>query len=128
MKSQKKRHISRNFSVAAALLVASSITLSFAFPTIAAKLPIMGDIFGLFSNDEEYVFEKYNTYSTDIGITKESNGISLTLTDAVYDGENITIAYTLKSEHDLGDRPVLKKKGNWLQTNLKESISILKII
>ncbi|MEK3954227.1 DUF4179 domain-containing protein [Psychrobacillus sp. FSL K6-1464] len=108
MKGKKKRHTSRNLSVAAALLIASSITFSFAFPTIAANLPIMGDIFKLFNNDEEYVFEKYDTYSTDIGISKESNGIDLTVTDAVYDGENITIAYTIKSEHDLGDRPVLE--------------------
>ena len=108
MKGKKKKHISRNFSVAAALLVASSITLSFTFPTFAAKLPIIGDIFELFDNDEEYVFEKFNAYSTDIGITKESNGINVTITDAVYDGENITIAYTLKSDQDLGDRPILE--------------------
>ncbi|QUG41662.1 DUF4179 domain-containing protein [Psychrobacillus sp. INOP01] len=110
MKGKKKRHISRNFSVAAALLVASSITFSFAFPTIAAKLPIMGDIFELFNNDEEYVFEKHNTYSTDIGLSEESNGINVTVTDAVYDGENITVAYTIKSEKDLGDRPILEGK------------------
>lgn len=107
IKNKKKRYISRNFSVAAALLVASSITFSFAFPTIAAKLPIMGDIFELFNNDEEYVFEKHNTYSTEIGISEESNEIDVTVTDAVYDGENITIAYTIKSEHDLGARPIL---------------------
>ena len=108
MRGKRKNHLPRNLSVAAAFLVASSITLSVAFPTFAAKLPIVGNIFELFNDNERYVFEKYDTHATDIGVTKESNGISVTVTDAVYDGENITIAYTMESEKDLGERPVLE--------------------
>ncbi len=110
MRGKRKNHLPRNLSVAAAFLVASSITLSVAFPTFAAKLPIVGNIFELFTDDEKYVFEKFDTFSTDIGVTKESNGISVTVTDAVYDGENITIAYTIESEKELGERPVLDGK------------------
>lgn len=108
LKSKKKNHLSRNLSVAASLLVASSISLSIAFPTFAAKLPIIGNIFEFFNEDDRYVFENYSNYSTEIGVSKESNGINITLTDAVYDGESITIAYTMESEKDLGERPVLK--------------------
>ena len=118
MKRKKKNHFSRNFSVAAAFFIASSITLSFAFPTFAAKLPVIGNIFELFNDDEKYVFEKYDTYSTEIGVTKESNGISVTVKDAVYDGENITIAYTIKSDQDLGERPVLM--GDWVVDEFKD--------
>ncbi|MGB3260932.1 DUF4179 domain-containing protein [Paenisporosarcina sp.] len=117
VKGKKKNHFSRNMSVAVAFFVASSITLSFTFPTFAAKLPVIGNIFELFIDDEKYVFEKYDTYSTEIGVTKESNGISVTVTDAVYDGENITVAYTIKSEQDLGERPVLM--GEWVVDEFK---------
>lgn len=110
LRGKKKNHLPKSLSVAAAFLVASSITLTLAFPTFAAKLPIVGNIFELFNDDEKYVFEKYDTHSTDIGVTKKSNGISITVTDAVYDGENITIAYTLESDKDLGERPVLEGK------------------
>ena len=108
MRGKRKNHFPRNLSVAAAFLVASSITLSVAFPTFAAKLPIVGNVFGLFNDDEKYVFEKHDTHATEIGVTKESNGISITVTDAVYDRESITIAYTMESDKDLGERPVLE--------------------
>ena len=110
IRGQKKNHFPRNLSAAVAILVCSSIALGIANPTFAAKLPIVGSIFELFNNDETYVFEDFDKHATEIGITKESNGISVTVTDAVYDGENITIAYTMESEMDLGDSPVLEGK------------------
>lgn len=104
MKQKKKRY----FIVAAAsFLVASTITLNAAFPTFAEKLPYIGNIFDLFVNDERYIFEEFDKHSTDIGVTKENNGVSITVTNAVYDKENITIAYSIKSEQDLGLRPAL---------------------
>lgn len=107
MRGKRKNHLPRNLSVAAAFLVASSIMLSAAFPAFAAKLPIVGNVFELFNDDEKYVFEKHDTHATEIGVTKESNGIRVTVTDAVYDRESITIAYTIESDKDLGERPVL---------------------
>jgi hypothetical protein len=62
-------------------------------------LPIIGNIFEFFSNESKsYVFDEYNQYSTEIGTTKESNGVEITITNAVYDGESVTIAYTMRSE------------------------------
>lgn len=103
------RKMRRNrFAVAAAFCVASVITLNMAFPALAEKLPNISSIFSLFSDNARYVFDDYEEHSTAIGLTKESNGIQITVTDAVYDKENITIAYTIKSEQDLGDRPVFE--------------------
>ncbi|WP_394191501.1 DUF4179 domain-containing protein [Paenisporosarcina quisquiliarum] len=105
---KQKKH---SFLIAAAsLIIISSFTFSATFPALATKVPIINNIFALFGNDENYVFEEYDNYSTDIGVTRESNGVSITATNAVYDGENITIAYTITSEKDLGERPVLKGK------------------
>lgn len=95
---------------AASFIVISSFTFSLTFPALATKVPIISNIFELFGNDQNYVFEEYEKHSTDIGVTQESNGVSITATNAVYDGENITIAYTIKSEQDLGERPILEGK------------------
>lgn len=105
---KKKNHMPRNLSVAATFLLAAGITFSATFPALAAKLPIVGNFFEQFIDHDDYVFEKFDSFSTDIGVTKESNGIAVTVTDAVYDGENIAIAYTLESEHDLGERPIME--------------------
>ncbi|ATP39862.1 anti-sigma factor [Solibacillus sp. R5-41] len=107
MKRKKKSYF---LAAIATLLVVSSITLNIAFPAFASKLPNIGNIFDLFVSNERYVFEEFGDHSTDIGITKESNGVSITVTNAVYDKENITIAYSIKSEQDLGIRPVLLGK------------------
>ncbi|MEX3745468.1 DUF4179 domain-containing protein [Lysinibacillus xylanilyticus] len=107
MKENKKKHLTRSFVAAVVFLVASSISIGYAFPTFAANIPVIGNIFGLFVDDEKYVFEKHDEYSTSIGTTQESNDVEVTVTDAVYDGENITIAYTIKSEKKLGERPIL---------------------
>ena len=117
LKGKKKTHVIRNISVAAAFLVASSLTFSLAFPTLAAKLHIVGNLFDVFIEDNSYIFENYDTHTTDIGVTRESNGISVTVTDAVYDKENITIAYTIKSDKDLGERPVLEGKLDAIEFN-----------
>jgi len=114
MKVKKKKHFIRNFIVAATFFIAFSMTLGYTFPTFAANLPFIGSIFELFIDDERYVFNNYNHYSTNVEMSQESNGVEVTVTDAVYDGENITIAYTIKSEKDLGERPVLFRENREL--------------
>ncbi|MBB4824732.1 hypothetical protein HNO89_001956 [Sporosarcina luteola] len=108
LRQKKKHRAPKRISAAAALLLATTLATGFAFPTFAAKLPIIGNLFGMFTDNQSYVFEEYDTYATDIGMTKESNGISLTVENAVYDGESITIAYKMVSYKDLGTRPALE--------------------
>lgn len=105
---KRKNHLPRNLSVAVAFFIAASITFGAAFPALAAKLPIVGNFFEQFVDHDDYVFEKFDSFSTDIGVTKESNGIRVTVTDAVYDGENIAIAYTIEGEQEFGTKPILE--------------------
>lgn len=106
LQRKRKNYVVRNTVVAAALLSISFVTFSITFPAIAAQLPIIGSIFSLFQ-EESNLIEDYGNYTSEIGITKESNGVQITVTDAVYDGESISIAYTMESEQDLGEEPVL---------------------
>lgn len=107
---QRKKQLPKTLSAAIILvsIIALSFTLSVANPVFAEKIPIIGNIFELFSdNEKEYIFEDYDKHSTKLDMTHESNGIEITLTEAVYDGENVTIAYTMKSAQDLGDEPFI---------------------
>lgn len=110
LRNKKKNYMPKIASVAVAVVAASCITFGVAFPTLAAKLPIVGNLFESFVDDKSYVFDKFADHASGIGVTKESNGISVTVTDAVYDGENITIAYTMTSDQNLGERPILEGK------------------
>lgn len=109
IKVKKKNHILRILPAAAVLLLTAVMTLSFSFPSFAEKIPVIGDIFKMFEDKEKkFIFEEYDSHSTKLDITKESNGISIHLTEAVYDGENITLAYTMNSEQDLGAEPFIE--------------------
>lgn len=107
IKRRKRKQIPKIAGVAAAILLTVNITAGIAFPAYAEKIPFLASVFKHFNDENKVVFEGYEEFATDIGVTKESNGISITVTDAVYDGENVTIAYTMKSEKELGTRPSL---------------------
>lgn len=121
---QKKCQLPRGLSVAVISIVmvilAGTIT-GITNPAFAANLPIIGNIFELFKdNEEEYIFDNYQDYASQVGITQESNGVSMTITDVVYDKENITIGYTLETKHDLGEDPFME--GDWeLKTITKDN-------
>ena len=106
LKKRRNRHFIRNTVVAAALLSLSLITFSIAFPAIAAQMPIISSMFSLFQGQSQVVND-YAPYTSEIGMTKESNGVKVTVTDAVYDGETVSIAYTMDSNTDLGWHPEL---------------------
>jgi len=93
-------------TAAASFVAALFITFTIAFPTFAEKFSFT-NIFDFFTNNEQYIFEEYDEYATPIGQVAEDNGIKITINKAVYDKENITIAYTINSEEYLGERPVL---------------------
>ena len=106
LKKKGNHHFIRNTIVAAALLSLSLITFSIAYPAIAAQLPIIGSLFSQFQGQSQVVND-YAPYTSEIGMTKESNGVRVTVTDAVYDGETVSIAYTMDSDTDLGWHPEL---------------------
>ncbi|GGA66556.1 DUF4179 domain-containing protein [Ornithinibacillus halotolerans] len=122
---QKKKQVPRLLSVA----VVSTVTLiilcfamSVANPAFAANIPLIGNIFNLFQdNEEEYIFEHYEEYASPVDSSYESNGVNVTITDVVYDKENITLAFTIESEHDLGDE--LRTDHEWgLKTRTENNL------
>lgn len=107
LKKRPNHHFIRNTFVAAAVLMLSLVTFSVSFPALAAQLPILGSVFSLFQEESQLVND-FGNYTTEIGMTKESNGVKITVTDAVYDGESVSVSFTMESDRDLGENPILQ--------------------
>ena len=74
-------------------------------PAYAAEIPIVGDIFRFLDNGRTGVYDKYKENANEINVTKESNGVAITIKDAIFDGKTITYTYEIKSDKDLGKNP-----------------------
>lgn len=115
LKKRLKKSIRKNYNkkgkyvAVASIAFAMVITLGMSFPTYAKQIPIIGDVFSALENS---IYKNYKESSNELNITKESNGINITVNDAVFDGTNITLTYTIESEKDLGESITL---WNWVK-------------
>ena len=113
---RKKKRMDWKMNVAAAAIVLglSATTLGLTFPAYAGNIPVIGDIFRFLDNGKTGLYDNYKEYSTEMNMTQESNGIKMTINDAVFDGETVAITYSIESDRDLGEdlqyliRPILK--------------------
>lgn len=55
-----------------------------------------------FLTNEERIIAEYQEFFKRIGHTQTSNGISITIKDAFFDGETVYFTYSMKSDRDLG--------------------------
>jgi len=99
-KPKQTFHFSRWAVVALLAIGLSSISI-LAIPTIASKLPVIEQLLSSFSEDKNLVL--FNDYATAVGQTAESNGVTIKIEDAVYDGYLLSIAFSVQSEEPLDD-------------------------
>ncbi len=111
-KNTKKRTAKwlRNLAAAAIIGVSAVTTINFTFPTLATQIPFMKNIVNYFDNNHT-MFENFENYATEIGQVQTSNGISMMIESAVYDGTSVTISYALETEIDLGPNPRFSMHG-----------------
>ncbi len=100
------------YVLAASIAFVVVLTLGVSFPTYARRIPIVGNVFSVL---EDSIYKNYKESANEINITKESNGINITVNDAIFDGTNITLTYTIESNRDLGEDISL-----WNYIKLKE--------
>ncbi|MEO4053907.1 DUF4179 domain-containing protein [Solibacillus sp. CAU 1738] len=111
---KKKKRFTFRYAIAVSLLtcgIGSSVVLL--SPTIASQIPIVQNIVDYF-NGETTQFMYFDDYATVISSMQTSNGVTIEIADAVYDGTTVTIAFAIESEIDLGEPPLL---GNPIETN-----------
>lgn len=92
-----------NVAVAAVVIGLSTATVGLTFPAYAGNIPIIGDIFRFLDNEKTGLYDNYKEFSTEMNLTQNSNGIKITINDAVFDGETVAITYSIESDRDLGE-------------------------
>ncbi|MGE7904924.1 DUF4179 domain-containing protein [Peribacillus sp. NPDC094092] len=113
-KKKKMKRWQKNVLAASIIFGLSTATIGFSFTASAKSIPLIGDIFSYFSNENsglseviknngKGLYSDYKAYSNKIDFTEASNGLTFTINDAIYDGKTVTITYTIESEDDLGD-------------------------
>lgn len=91
--------------IAASITLVSFIAFGLTMPSYAKSLPVIGSIFSLLNVDKNF-----EEYSSDIDITKESNGVKVTINSIVYDSINLAIAYTVETEREMKSEPHILDK------------------
>lgn len=118
---KKKRNGWKKSVAAASILAGLSVTTFVTYPAYAGNIPVIDDIFRFFDNEktaldnsnkeksqskEPGLYYDYKKFSNEINITKESNGVKITINDAVFDGKTLTLTYTIESKQDLGNADI----------------------
>lgn len=112
-KVKKRKFNLKKVSGICIICIVGTLLLGIAMPTYASNIPFIGSIL------EKLNYKNYEKYGSDLNITKESNGIKATINKAVYDGLEIDVFYTVKSEEPMESDPnfigaKLKINGNEL--------------
>ncbi|MFF5994639.1 DUF4179 domain-containing protein [Lysinibacillus sp. KU-BSD001] len=106
LREPKKVYRVSKWGVAAVLAIGIGSISILSIPTIASKLPIIEQLLSYFSEDKKLVL--FNDYATAFGQTAESNGMTMKIEDAVYDGYLVSIAFSIESEKPLDDLQFVK--------------------
>lgn len=105
---KNKMKVWKKSAMAAAIIASLSVaTIGLTFPTYASSIPVVADIFRFLDNGRTGLYDEYKEYSTEMNMTKESNGIKVTINDAIFDGETVSVTYTIESDKDLGKDPII---------------------
>ncbi|MEH7385458.1 DUF4179 domain-containing protein [Bacillus sp. JJ1521] len=108
---QQKRRFKNPIVAAAVILGLSTTSVGFAFPSIASQIPFMDNVINFF-NDEEQDYKDFEEFSTEIGLVQTSNGITVMIDNAVYDGTNLTVSFAIETDHNFDGRMDVRAP-NW---------------
>ncbi|WP_025785372.1 DUF4179 domain-containing protein [Sporosarcina sp. D27] len=92
----------RNIAAAAVIGVASVTTIGFGFPTLASQIPLVSNIFSIFNEEQDGFYTEYEEFATVVSEAQTSNGVTIMIDRAVYDGKTVTLTYSVETEKELG--------------------------
>lgn len=113
--SSKKNNSKKRKRIAAVVCVAVAVSLGAILPSYAKDIPLVKDIFKALNSP---IYENYKENANEINVTKESKNVKITINDAIFDGTNLSITYTVESKKSLGNdialasNIVLKENNN----------------
>lgn len=97
LKEKNKNHKRNNLPKIAAASLVGILTLGALNPALASKIPFVGNVFEAIEKNI-YFPGNYSQYSTAINETAYSNGIGVTLSEVVCDGQSLYITYVVENE------------------------------
>ncbi len=112
---RKKRKTKLKIALSVAAIFVAFLTLGITMPAYAKNIPIIKSIFKLLDNG---FYEEYDEYASDINVTKESNGLKVTISSIVYDGIDLSVAYIVESEEPMKSNPHILEKDFFINDNL----------
>lgn len=99
-----KRKKYKNIAGMASACIAVTIILGITLPTYAGDLPILRNIVDYFTDSR---YKNYDKYASDLNISKESNGVTITINKVIYDGLDLEVFYTVEGDQIVGRTPSL---------------------
>jgi hypothetical protein len=115
LNTRKKKKTKLKIAVSVAAIFVAFLTLGITMPAYAQNIPIIGSIFKLLDNG---FYEEYDEYASDINVTKESNGVKVTISSIVYDGIDLNVAYTVERDEPMKSNPHILGKDFFINGNL----------
>lgn len=109
---QQKRRFKNPIAAAAMILMLTTTSVAFAFPGITSQIPFMDNVIRFF-NDGERAYKNFETFSSDIGLAQMSNGTTVMIDNAVYDGTNIIVSFAVETEQETEQQIEIRAK-NWV--------------
>ncbi|MGL5068908.1 MAG: DUF4179 domain-containing protein [Sarcina sp.] len=103
VKSKKKKYI----GMAAAIV--GVITVGVSNPAIASKIPFIGSAFEKLEDLNDG--KDYKKYATAVNQKVESNGVGITISEAVSDGMYVYLTYVIESDAGFGGEILEEAKG-----------------
>ncbi|WP_071394819.1 DUF4179 domain-containing protein [Bacillus tuaregi] len=101
---KKKKNGFRYIAMAATIAIGAAVASGFAVPSFASQIPILNNIMNYFKDETSYN-HNFADVATDISQVQSSNGLSVMIEEAVYDGASITVTYAIETTKDLGTSP-----------------------
>ena len=104
--TKKKIKVYKYIAMTAMITIGATIAAGFAVPSLASQIPILNNIISYFIDENSYN-SNFAEVATEISQIQSSNGISVMIEDAVYDGSSITVTYAIETDKDLGTNPYM---------------------
>ena len=97
-----KRSAGKKYTLlAASLTLLVLLTLGFSFPNYARQIPLIGGIFELYYQMTGGYTPELQEFAQEVNITGAVEGMSITIEEAVFDGQNVFFSYLIESYHPL---------------------------
>lgn len=87
----------RTSMIAVVVILVVTTATAFAFPSFAAQIPFVNHIISSLK-DDHHRFAQLPYYFEDINLVQKSNGITIAINQAIYDGRNVSISYSFETD------------------------------